>query len=57
MNVFTILHSPAFRETVTCVREATFMIEHAAATVTALIATGLTGDNSKNKISLESCRI
>jgi hypothetical protein len=39
MNVFTVLSS-AMQKTVTCVREATFMIEHpavAAASLTALI--------------------
>jgi len=40
MNVFAVLSSPAIQKTVTCVREATFMIEHiavAAASMTALI--------------------
>jgi hypothetical protein len=59
MNVFTVLHSPVLRKSVTCEREATFMIEHAvaAATMTRLIATVITDDNNRNKISLELCRI
>jgi hypothetical protein len=39
-RVYTVLNSSAIQKTVTCVREASFMIEHAAvaaASMTALI--------------------